>query len=368
MTDNTKNQKVSEWMTVGEMISEILESNGMKQSELCNLTGIAKPVLNEVIKERRNLTAEMAVLIESALGLSADMLLTLQMQNELDKAYNDSKAISQLQSMSDWGIMSEYLSMPVLKKLGLLKNQVAENVSAAMQMLHVKNIKEFDTIAKQEQGQAYYKKSDKLTVDKKALFTWKYYCVDVASNIHLDAVFTPNDIDDLKQEAKKILLENNNTYNRMKMAFNSHGIRLLYIGKEGQIPVDGMSFWIGDNPTVIITRRLQNIDNFAFAVMHELGHVKMHLKKDSHALLNLDGKDLDEKEAEANEYARDAFVSKDEWRRFMLSLKDVNPYSVHIYIAKEAKKLNVNPQILYGRYMHDTNLSRLRRVFPIDVQ
>ena len=76
---------------VGNIILEELDAKGMKQSELCDLTGISKPILNDVVKGRRNITAEMAVLIESALGLSADKLLMAQMQYELDKAYMTQK-------------------------------------------------------------------------------------------------------------------------------------------------------------------------------------------------------------------------------------------------------------------------------------
>ena len=364
MADSRTQEKVY----VGSIISERLEAKEMKQSELCDLTGIAKPILNDIIKGRRNLTAEMAVLIESALGLSADRLLSIQMQNELDRAYNDSKVITQLQCMSNWEIMSEYLSIPVLKKLGLPNGGVKDKVSMAMEMFHVTTIEEFNSIAEREQEQAYYKKSEKLVMAKKALFTWKYYCFDEASKITISASFDKNSIEDLKQEAKTILLENRNAYHRMQESFNNHGIRLLYINKEGQVPVDGMSFWFGKNPTVVITRRMQNIDNFAFSIMHELGHVKMHLKQDCQALVNLDGEELDEMEAQANEYALNAFISNEEWNSFMSRIKNVNPYTVHIPIKNEAKRLNVNPQILYGRYMHDMGLYRLRRVFPTNVK
>lgn len=43
------------------------------------------------------------------------------------------------------------------------------------------------------------------------------------------------------------------------------------------MPVDGYSFWEGDNPTIVITKRLNRIDNFAFVLFHELGHICLHL-------------------------------------------------------------------------------------------
>ena len=201
-----------------------------------------------------------------------------------------------------------------------------------------------------------------------ALFTWKYYCIYKALQTNILITFHKSNIDKLNIEVQHILTENKNTYNRVKEAFERYGIRLLYIEKIGQVPVDGLSFWLGDHPTVILTRRLSNIDNFAFSIMHELGHVKLHLKKNGNVLVNLDGEEFDDMEREANQYARDSFVEQGEWDNFMKRVSSCSPYAVHIPIAQEAKKLNVNPQILYGRYMHDTGLYRLHRVFPTDVK
>lgn len=352
---------------VGEVISEALEAKGMKQSELCDLTGIAKPVLNDLIKGRRSLTAEMAVLMESALGISADWLLAFQNKVDLESAYNNTKIVEQLKYMSDWEQMKGYISLSVMRKMNIYKSGVAEKVQAAMDICRVSSISDFESLIKQENIQAYYKKSDKLNIDKAALFTWKNYCMYKALQTPITTRFCKDQIDFLNVEIKHILTDNKNTYERVKQAFESRGIRFMYIEKVGQVPVDGLSFWIDDNPTVIITRRLANIDNFAFSVMHELGHIKLHLVKNGQPLINLDGEDLDEIEAEANKYARDSFISSEEWDSFMNRVADCNPYAVHVPIKKEAERLNVNPQIFYGRYMHDTGLYRLRRVFTTEV-
>lgn len=71
---------------VGEVIKDELAARNMKQSELSELTGIQKSILNDVIKGKRSLTPEMALLIENALDISATFLLNLQTQYELDCA------------------------------------------------------------------------------------------------------------------------------------------------------------------------------------------------------------------------------------------------------------------------------------------
>lgn len=364
---NKNNSLGSDIKNVGEIILETLEAKEMKQSELSDLTGVAKSVLNDVIKGRRALTAEIAVLIESALGVSADMLLSIQIRTELEKAYNDERVLAQLRSMSDWAEMNTHVSPIVLKKVGLLKNNVKDKVKTVMDVFHVESVEEFKSLAELESKQAYFKKSDKLNVDKSALFTWKYYCFDMASKVPMKKEFDEQRIDNLNHDLKLIFFQNVDTYSRIQQTFMEYGVRFLYIEKVGQVPVDGLSFWFDDNPTVVITRRLPNIDNLAFSVMHELGHIKLHLKKNNNVFINLDGVAIDSIEEEANKYARDSFVTQDEWDNFMWKVSGYNPYTIHIPIKKEADKLGVNPQILFGRYMHDTGLYRLRRVFPTEV-
>ncbi len=71
---------------MGELIKDELAARNMKQSELSELTGIQKPILNDVIKGKRSLTHEMALLLESALNISAPFLMDIQTQYELDRA------------------------------------------------------------------------------------------------------------------------------------------------------------------------------------------------------------------------------------------------------------------------------------------
>lgn len=81
----------------------------------------------------------------------------------------------------------------------------------------------------------------------------------------------------LARELNNVFKENKNTVNKTQEVLNKYGIRFLVVNKVGQVPVDGMSFWIGDTPTIVITERIASIDNFAFTTLHEVGHVFKHL-------------------------------------------------------------------------------------------
>lgn len=84
---------------VGELIKDELAARNMKQSELATLTGIQKPILNDVIKGKRSLTPEMALLIENALGISAILLMNIQTQYKLDCARLSERVVLQTQML-----------------------------------------------------------------------------------------------------------------------------------------------------------------------------------------------------------------------------------------------------------------------------
>jgi HTH-type transcriptional regulator / antitoxin HigA len=87
MTKFSFNQAVPfEATHVGEVIKDELSARDMKQCELSELTGIQKSILNDVIKGKRSLTPEMALLLESALGVSAEFLMNIQTRYELNCA------------------------------------------------------------------------------------------------------------------------------------------------------------------------------------------------------------------------------------------------------------------------------------------
>lgn len=71
---------------VGDLINDELSARGMGWGELSELTGINISIIDDIIKDNRSITPEMAVLLETALGISAPFLLRIQSQYKSDCA------------------------------------------------------------------------------------------------------------------------------------------------------------------------------------------------------------------------------------------------------------------------------------------
>ena len=70
----------------GEMIKDELKERGMTQKQLADETGIKASVLSETINGKRSVSLNVAVALEKALGIPADIWMNMQTQHDLDTA------------------------------------------------------------------------------------------------------------------------------------------------------------------------------------------------------------------------------------------------------------------------------------------
>lgn len=78
----------------GELIKDELESRRLTQSKLAESIGVRPSLLNEIIKGKRGVNTEMALLIEAALDIPADLLLNLQSDYNMQVVKSDSSFMS----------------------------------------------------------------------------------------------------------------------------------------------------------------------------------------------------------------------------------------------------------------------------------
>ena len=70
----------------GELLRDVLKAKRFTQKCFAEMTGILPSQLNEVIKEKRGISAEMAIKIGNALKMDAILWAKFQMMYELDLA------------------------------------------------------------------------------------------------------------------------------------------------------------------------------------------------------------------------------------------------------------------------------------------
>ena len=83
----------------GEVIKDELEFRGISQRRLAKEIGVPASQLNELLNGKRDISAEMALLIGHALDIEAEPLLALQMKYNLLSAKRNKSFLERLKEI-----------------------------------------------------------------------------------------------------------------------------------------------------------------------------------------------------------------------------------------------------------------------------
>lgn len=83
----------------GGLIQDELDERGMTQAKLASQIGVKPSFLNEVIKGKRAISTELALLLEAALGISAHIWIDLQADYNMQIAKSDRSFMDRLASI-----------------------------------------------------------------------------------------------------------------------------------------------------------------------------------------------------------------------------------------------------------------------------
>jgi len=340
----------------GEFLHDELGERNIKQKDFATMIGVANTQLNEVIKGKRSINAELALLIGKALSMDAVLWMNLQTNYDLDVAKIEEKSRKKLEAIDKWKMIEDFIPVAFLKK---------EQVITGNPMVDLPKIKEvyqvnhFDEIVSKfsQPAYAHFRKSEKLTIDKVGLVGWANLTQYNANKLNV-AAFDSEKKEELVAELKKILQANTKTVEQAIQILAQYGIKLIVQNHPEKCAVDGISFWSKGKPAIGMTLRHQRIDNFAFTLMHELGHVYKHLVNNNEAqfidIENNYGDSAEEKEA--NDFARNALISKDDWEEFCFRYNKPNETE----FKKFAQEINVHPALLLGRYSYEKKKYNLK--------
>lgn len=351
----------------GVDIKDELEARDMPQGELAKNLGIKPSQLNEVINGKRNITPQLALLLEKAVGIDADYWMNAQKQYELDKARIDEKTRERSEAIEKWQQIKPAVPVKYFRKLKIIKDDPVADIPT------LKNIYDVDDASLisekvNEPAPAYYRKSERLEIDMVNLQGWKQLAKYKARDIIPDNTFDKNTKDKLSDELHAILRENKNIKDRVKETLSKHGIILVYQPHFEKTPVDGISFMIDDTPAIAMTLRHKRIDNFAFTLFHELGHIFLHLREGQTGEF-VDLKDAyrtskDVKEQEANTFASNHLIPYDKWVGFFNTHTRFNDK----LITDFADELRIHPAIVFGRICYETGKYKRKTYLERDIK
>jgi HTH-type transcriptional regulator / antitoxin HigA len=338
----------------GEVLQDELESRDIKQKDFAELTGIQPTQLNEIINGKRGINADLALIIGKALNMDARIWLDLQSNYEFDRAKINKKNVRRLEAIEQWQMMQPYIPEGFLKKKGYISGDPVEDVSAVLKLYDVHHFEQLAAVLSQPLY-ARLRHSEKLAIDKTSLIGWQKVVCYEASVLSVKP-FDNKRKDELITSLRDIIYKNKNTLNQAKEQLGEFGIKLVFMDHPNKCAVDGFAFWSFGNPAIGLTLRYKRIDNFAFTIFHELGHIFYHLVNNNTIEfvdidLEIDIPDKIKEEQEADSFARDNLINPGDWKIFFNSVSKLNDKSILNFARKE----RIHPAIVKGRLCHELN-------------
>lgn len=340
--------------TPGSKLRKELKARKITQRNFADAIGMRPSHLSEIINGKRPVTEQLALKFEKHLEVPASVWIELQAKLEFEQKIS---IIEESTNIEDNKTLTQYDELydlkTIFKYVGISKKSTHERIEFCQ------NVLKFSTPTNQKRFiQGYFHKSEKTGLDQRMIATWSVLAMYEASQLQLpNGVFHKEKCDELAIKLSEIFNDNHNTLNRVSRTFSEYGVKFCIVPKLPHASIDGFSFYDKGCPCIVITKRFDRIDNLAFAVLHEVGHLKMHLATNSVgkiSLINPDIEQLAKEEEQANEYAANILIPEDVWKQQPQVI--LSPRVIQARFTKWAKSINKNKWIVLGRASHETNI------------
>lgn len=337
----------------GVALKKELRERGITQKCFADRIGMPPPHLSEIVRGKRNISTPLAKRIATELDMAPAYWEELQAKYDyLSKTAGRQSEEERAAALTLSEYDDIYNMQAIFKSIGFIGKTDSERLEFCKSALH------FDAPALQRQAVAgRFHRSGKTGLDIKMIATWAVLAeYEAAHRQQPQGAFDKSSIEQLSSELASIFHDNHNTINRVDRALSLHGIKFCIVPRLEKASIDGYSFYDGQVPVIVITRRYDRIDNLAFAVMHEVGHLALHLMPGERKI-NI-GRDEDgnttREEEEANRFAATTLIPEQCWEH--QPVVPINPRSIQVAYTKWAKNNGLNKWIVLGRLSHETGI------------
>ena len=337
----------------GSTIREQLLDRGMMQKEFALRMNLSEKHISRLITGQVELTYEVALRLESVLGVPA------QFWNNLEAIYRE-----KIVRIEDENEMIKELTLAKLfpynemTHLGWVENskngvERVKNLRSFFEVARLTSISDLGIpgIAYRRVGKG--KKSDY------ALAVWSQKARIVARNYDTSLI-NINKLHTLLPQIRAMTLKESKIFSfELKELFSACGIALVFLPHIKGSFLHGATFVDGDHIVIGLTLRGKTSDKFWFSLFHELHHI---IKGD----VFRPEIERDESELEADRFARDVLIPMDDFERF-ISYGVFNQDTILDF----SKKQEVAPGIVVGRlqkenYVPYNEMNGLKMVYSVD--
>lgn len=339
----------------GETIADILEERGISQLELAIKTDVSAAFISNVISGKKDISPNLAMALEYALGIPKSFWLNLQSIYEaelLEAGIEESITDDERNVRSQLSEVIKYL-----RSQNILSTNESKDASiiSLRRWLKISNL---CNLSKIQQAGAF-RISEKSTANQYVLGAWVLMCQRFGENRTLDTEFDSQNMNSLIYELKTVMLNTPaNLYEKLKEVFLNYGIDFYIVKHFKGAPVQGYISKKKDGSyQLCMTIRQAFADIFWFSLFHELGHIfNGDLQKNSGFL---DDSSDTNKELAADKFASEQLIDSIKYAEFVNSFPDPTCITISA-INSFASSQRVMPYVVIGRLQRENKIPYTR--------
>ncbi len=324
----------------GRIILRELEARGWSQQDLAEIMDRPEQMISEIIRAKKQVTAETARQLAKAFGTTPDFWLNLEMYYQLTRASieKEEREIERRSKLYDLAPVKE------LKRRGWIPrtDNLDDLERDVFRFLGIQNIDQQPTC------QLSPRASMERGPEDRNVIAWAKRVEQLSANQSVKPFVKENTgkfIDQLLGCA-----ENEADVSKIPSIMIENGIHFVVVPHFPKTFLDGAALWVDGQPAVGLTLRYDRIDAFWFTLLHELAHIILHHEKSFVDQLYEQGIDSGENdELEANRKASRWLIPEEAFQDFIEFNKPRYSRKAIVSFAEEQYR---HPGIVVGQLMY----------------
>lgn len=348
----------------GSLLKAELERRGISQKDFAEAFGLKSSNLSGVLNGRRKIPVSLIPIVSEMLDIPESNIINSQKNFSSKSVATYIESAEESSAKADLDAFEKLVCIKsLLKGIATLKSTAIEKLRLLAKHYGLTSSSEL-LYSSQKLTENCFRRSDKTGLDHIMITTWVVKVrAEAKKPINKPTcIFNGKGMEQLAKSMSLILHENKgNTPAKVKNLLNSYGVGYIEMPKESKASIDGYSFVADGIPYIAVTRRFDRIDNYAFNIMHELGHICLgHV--DETGKINVavpiseSLENYPSQEEEADKFATENLIPNSVW--FLAPPVPLNPYVIQKKYTQWAKSKNLNPWIVLGRVSHETGMYR----------
>ncbi len=357
MSDETLRYEPDYASPPGNTLKHVLQSQGMTQSELAARAGWSEKFVSQVANGKAPLSPETALVLERVLGTPASFWMNREanyrealariadrerLQNEADLArrfpYNEMAKRGWVEKTRDW----------------------AERALNLQRFFSVASLMQTDA-----RPAAIFRVGKCSNPSDCAIITWLRAGELQARSTATAGLSRQGIRADLSTFRRLTVAEPRIAVEQLRALLAGNGVALALVPALPKTAAHGATHWLGPNKAILqLSDRYKRADIFWFSFFHEIGHLLLHGKRPG-VYVNRIGRQRDDKEHEADDFAADALIPPEAFAEISSRAR----FSAGA-VRDFADSIDVHPGIVVGRLQYEgllprTHLNGLREEFDL---